>query len=203
MIYLIFGLVGHILCGICDCLLSYSRKGRLDFKNIKDQKKMSEMFEDMPLGYPLVSVVLGTFAIMIFGFSYFYLASWMKPFSPASSLVMSISALVFLVPITTHHVICGFVEWFYVRMGRTSEVRSAVFEFQKKTGLTMIIGYLGLAIFLITLFVNVVTGKTDLPQWACLFNTLPIMLILTPTKLPAKGNIAGALMYLGLLFFVG
>lgn len=31
-------------------------------------------------------------------------------------------------------------------------------------------------------------------------NTLPLMLVLTPTKLPAKGNIAGTVMYLGLFY---
>ncbi len=36
---LIMTVIGHILCGICDCLLSYSKKGRLDLKDIKDQDK--------------------------------------------------------------------------------------------------------------------------------------------------------------------
>ena len=54
--------IGHILCGICDCLLSYSKKGRLDLKDIKDQDKMAAMFADMPLSNPLISIVLGTFA---------------------------------------------------------------------------------------------------------------------------------------------
>ena len=43
-----------------------------------------------------------------------------------------------------------------------------------------------------------VTGKTALPRWACVFNTLPAFLILAPTKIPAKGNIANAFMFLGL-----
>lgn len=43
----------------------------------------------------------------------------------------------------------------------------------------------------------VVTGKTYIPRWACVFNTLPVFLILAPTKIPAKGNIANAFMFLG------
>ena len=38
----------------------------------------------------------------------------------------------------------------------------------------------------------VVTCKTVIPRWACVFNTLPAFLILAPTKIPAKGNIANA-----------
>ena len=46
--------------------------------------------------------------------------------------------------------------------------------------------------------VRVVTGKTYIPRWACVFNTLPVFLILAPIKIPAKGNIANAFMFLGL-----
>ena len=66
----------------------------------------------------------------------------------------------------------------------------------------MVVGYLGLAAFMITLFVMIVMGKTSLPVWACVFNTLAAMIVLAPTKLPAKGNIAGAVMYLGLLILI-
>ena len=40
------------------------------------------------------------------------------------------------------------------------------------------------------------------PQRACVLNTLPVMLILLITRLPAKGNIAGTIMYLGLLILL-
>ena len=51
-------------------------------------------------------------------------------------------------------------------------------------------------------FILVVTGKTDLPRWACVFNTFPAFLLLAPTKVPAKGNIANAFMFLGLTFLI-
>ena len=123
-------------------------------------------------------------------------------YSQTASVIMYISAVVFLIPIVVHHIICGLVEWLYVRLGRTDEARETVMEFQKKTIATMIVGYLGLLIFLVTLFVMVITGRTSLPQWACVLNTLPLMVLLAPTKLPAKGNIAGAVMYLGLFILL-
>ena len=115
---------------------------------------------------------------------------------------MLAAAIVFAVPIAVHHVICGLVEWFYIRLGRTDEARETVLEFQKKTIVTMVVGYLGLLVFLICLFTAVVTGQTPLPRWACFFNTLPLMILLLPAKLPAKGNIAGAVMFLGLALLV-
>ena len=108
------------------------------------------------------------------------------------------STVLFVVPIVTHHIICGLVEWFYIKLGRTEEARELVLDFQKKTIVTMIIGYLGELLFLISFLVMIVSKQTSLPQWACIVNTLPIMLLILPTKIPAKGNVAGAIMFLGL-----
>lgn len=199
---MLIALIGHILCGVADCLLSYSKKGRLNLKDITDADKMADMFEDMPLSFPLASMLIGTLAITMFGFGYFALCTWMSDFSKTASDIMFISSVFFLIPIVTHHVFCGVVEWIYIRLGRTKEVREAVLEMQKKTIVTMFVGYLGLLVFMITLFVMIVMGNTSLPVWACVFNTLVVMIVLAPTKLPAKGNIAGAVMYLGLLILI-
>ena len=200
---LFIAFIGHVLCGICDCLLSYSPGGRLDLKgSLKDPDKMRTVFADMPLSWPLMSVLLGVYAITAFGFGYLGLSRWMEEFSRTASVIMYISSVVFLISIVVHHIICGLVEWLFIRMGRTNEARQAVLEFQAKTIVTMVIGYLGLASFVITLFIMVSMGKTTLPQWACVLNTLPVMLILLITRLPAKGNIAGAIMYLGLFILL-
>ena len=200
---LFIAFIGHVLCGICDCLLSYSPGGRLDLKgSLKDPDKMRTVFADMPLSWPLISILLGVYAITAFGFGYLGLSRWMEEFSRTASVIMYISSVVFLISIVVHHIICGLVEWLFIRMGRTNEARQAVLEFQAKTIVTMVIGYLGLASFVITLFIMVSMGKTTLPQWACVLNTLPVMLILLITRLPAKGNIAGAIMYLGLFILL-
>ena len=130
---LILALVGHILCGICDCLLSYTPNGRIDLTCIKDSEKMRKEFEHMPQSYPLTSVVLGTFAILAFSFGYLGLSRWMYGQAPTSGIIMLIASMVFIVPIVSHHIICGFVEWFYVKMGRTDEAGKAVLTFQKQT----------------------------------------------------------------------
>jgi hypothetical protein len=200
---LLMAAIGHILCGACDCLLGYSPSGRIDLKGgLKDANRMREVFQDMPSKWPYISIILGVYAITVFGFGYLELSRWMEQYSVTASTVMYISAVVFLISIVAHHVICGVVEWFYIKLGRTDEARNVVLEFQKKTIATMVIGYLGLAAFVITLFIMVVSGRTSLPQWACVLNTLPFMVVLTPTKLPAKGNIAGTIMFIGLLILI-
>lgn len=195
---LILACVAHILCGYSDCLLSYGKNGRLNLKEIKDPEKMSKMFEAMPLWQPMLSIILGTFSITTFTFGYLALASWMYEYNNVAAYIMLVSTILYIVPIVTHHIICGLVEWFYIKLGRTNEAWELVLDFQKKTISTMIIGYLGEIVFLICFFIMVVTKQTSLPQWACSINTLPIVLLMVPTKIPAKGNVAGTLMFLGL-----
>ncbi|MBQ7990809.1 MAG: hypothetical protein IJ080_03450 [Oscillospiraceae bacterium] len=200
---LLIACIGHILCGICDCLLGYSPDGRLDLKGaLKSPEKMREVFSGYPVKWAMISIMLGVYAITAFGFGYLSLSRWMEQYSATAAAVMYISAVVFLISIVVHHIVCGLVEWLYVRLGRTDEAREAALEFQMKTIATMIVGYVGLASFLITLIIMVITGRTSLPQWACVINTLPLMILLLPTKLPAKGNIAGAIMYLGLFILL-
>ena len=201
-IAIVLAIIGHILCGVSDCLLSYSPKGRLNLKDIKNQDKMSAMFADMPLSFPLASMIMGTFAITLFGFGYFAMCFWMKAYSVTAANIMFVATVVFLVSIVVHHVLCGVVEWGYIRLGRTDEARTVMLELQKKTIVTMAVGYAGWLTFLITLFVMIVRGKTGLPAWGCVFNTALITLLITPTKIPAKGNVAGALMFIGLLFLI-
>jgi len=199
---IVLAIIGHILCGISDCLLSYTPKGRMNLKDINNQDKMAAMFADMPLSFPLESMIMGTFAITLFGFGYFALCFWIKDYSVTAANIMFIATVVFLVSIVVHHVLCGVVEWGYIRLGRTAEARTAMLELQKKTIVTMVTGYAGWLVLLVTLFVMVVRGMTGLPAWGCVFNTAVIMIALTPTKLPAKGNVAGALMFIGLFFLL-
>lgn len=201
-ILLLLACVGHILCGITDCLLAYTPKERLNLREITDPEKMRKMFADMPLKNPMLSMLLGVLALSAAIFGYLGLSNWMAQYSDVYSIIMYISSILYFMPIVTHHVFCGTVEWFYIRLGRTDEARDAVLEFQKKTMITMYIGYIALIVFAAALFIAVVTGITALPRWACIFNTLPLFILLLPTKLPAKGNIAGAIMFLGLLFFI-
>ena len=40
-IFMIMALVGHVFCGISDCLLTYAPNGKVDLASFKDYKKTS------------------------------------------------------------------------------------------------------------------------------------------------------------------
>ena len=163
---------------------------------------MSELFDGMSLKNPLISMLLGVAALTMIFLGYFGLYEWMKQFSAGYAGIMIVSAIVYLISGTAHHVFCGAVEWFYIRLGRTEEARQTVLEFFKKTSATMYIYLIGVLIFSITFLIAVVTGQTNLPQWSCIFNILPLFLVLLPFRIAGTGNLAGAVMFLGLFILV-
>ena len=136
-ILMLIAVLGHILCGICDCLLIYTPSGKFGFQLMKDNGKMQEAFRTMPLRNPMLSMLLGVLALLMSCGGYFALCLWMRRFSVTASVIMLAAAAVFFIPGTAHHVICGVAEWFYIRMGMTEEAREAITEFFGKTSVTI------------------------------------------------------------------
>lgn len=193
--------IGHLICGVTDCMLAYTKDGRFDFSDIKDNAKMRNTFSSMPLKQVVLAMLIGIFALFMASFGYIEISNRISETAPRIGRIMFIASMFFIVLISAHHVLCGAVEWFYVRLGRTEEALRAVTDFFKST-IIAAVAYIGLLVFAVLFFILVVTGKTDLPRWTCIFNTFPVFLILAPTKVPAKGNIANAFMFWGLAFLV-
>ena len=199
---LVVACIGHIICAVTDCMLAYTPDGRFDLKkDTSDPDRMRKLFAKMPLKQIELSMLIGVLALFMSGFGFIGMSRWAERFSDVSGTVMYISALFFIVPIAAHHVLCGAVEWFYIKLGRTDEALEIVLSFLWRTAAAAL-AYFGLLVFAVTLFVLVVSGKTELPRWACVFNTLTFFLLLAPTKAPAKGNIANAAMFLGLAVMI-
>jgi len=198
---MIIAALGHIICGITDCMMAYSKSGRFEFSDAKDNIKMQKVFSTMPLKQLEAAMLIGVFALFISSFGYIAISQYILESSTVIGNIMLVAAMFFMVLISAHHVLCGSVEWFYVKLGMREDSLKAVMDFFKSTSIAAV-AYVGLLVFVILFFVMVVTGNTDLPRWACIFNTLPAFLLLTPTKVPAKGNIANAFMFIGLAFLM-
>ena len=84
----LIAIAGHLLCGVCDCLLTYLPHGRFRFEDMKDNKKLSAAFRDMPLRNPLLSMLLGCLAMFLFAFGYLALAGWMRAFSEPCAVLI-------------------------------------------------------------------------------------------------------------------
>ncbi|MCM1127247.1 MAG: hypothetical protein NC429_12345 [Lachnospiraceae bacterium] len=194
--------IGHMICWVCDLLLIYAPGGKFRFEYMKDNEKMSKVFDGMPLKKPLASSLLGVPAMIMFFGGYLGLYEWMKQFSMTYAVIIIASELVCAISGVAHHVFCGMVEWFYIRLGRTEEARNVVVEFFKETSVTMYICYLGQMIFAVTLFTAVVMGETSLPQWSCIFTIIPLYVVFMLLKAPGAGNLAGAVMFFSLFWLI-
>ena len=198
-ILFLIAIAGHLLCGYCDCLLTYVPGGKkFGAKQLKDKTLMAETFEKMPLKNPLLSMLLGCLALFMCSAGYYGIYLWMKDFSETYAVIILISSALFIVAGTAHHILCGVAEWMYVRMGRTEEAFYAVIKLFKDTSATMIACYLGWGVFGIIMLIAVITGITDIPRWACIFNIVPLFLVTFPFHIGGMGNWCGATMFIGL-----
>lgn len=202
-ILFLIAIVGHLICGCCDCMITYVPGGKkFDFKMMSDNKSMSETFAKMPLKNINISMLAGCLAILMIACGYYGIYLWMSEFSKTFSVIILIAIGLFLSFGVAHHVFCGVAEWFYVRMGMTEDARQAVVKFFKDTSVTMAGCYLGLITLGVVLFISVVTGTTSLPQWACVINYIPFALLIMPFRIGGAGNWSGALMFFGLLLLI-
>jgi len=198
---MIVAAIGHIICGITDCMMAYTKSGRFEFSDAKDNSKMQKVFSTMPLKQLEAAMLVGVFSLFMSSFGYIAISQYILKSNAVIGNIMLVAAMFFIVPISAHHVLCGSVEWFYVKLGMKEESLNAVMDFFKSTSIAAI-AYIGLLVFDVLLLIMVVAGKTDLPRWACVFNTITLFALLAPTKVPAKGNIANAFMFIGLAFFM-
>lgn len=190
---------GHILCCFCDRAITYTSNGRFNFKCLNDNDKLSALFENASLKNQLFSMLAGVLAMTMSSLGYIALYEYVGGYSSVYGTILLVSFVAFMASGVAHHVFCGAVEWFYIRMGRTEEARKTILEFFKKTIPTMYVCFLGVLVFSVALFVAIVSGATGLPRWACVFNVFTFFIATFPFRIVGSFNIAGAATFLGLL----
>ena len=195
---LILAMIGHILCAYCDRLILCTPGGIFSYSDLKDNERMARLFTTMPESSPLRSIVLGTLAMFLQFFGYLALGIWMRQYSALWANLMIVGAAIIYTFGLAHHVQGCAAEWIYIKSDHSEEGRKLTADFFNKTSAVMIGCCVGILLFSVAFFVPVVAGMTALPAWACVFNLLPLFRVPAPFKSPGAGNMAGAVMYLGL-----
>ena len=195
---LMIAMLGHVLCVYADRLLLCTPGGQFSFSDMKDNRRMAKHFAAKPESEPLRSIVLGTVAMFMQFFGYLALAIWMRPYSALWANIMIVGAAMIYTFGLAHHVLGCAAEWIYIKSDHTGEGWKLTNNFFGKTSMTMFGCYGGILLFSVAHFIPVAAGMTPLPAWACVLNLLPLFLVQAPFNIPGAGNIAGAVMYLGL-----
>ena len=195
---LIVAMLGHALNVYCDRLLFCTPSGKFNTSDLKDNEKMAAIFKTMPESAPIRSLILGTLSMCMQFFGYLALGMWMRQYSSLwANLMIAGTAILYTFGLAYHIVGCA-AEWIYIESGYTEEGRKLTAEFFGKSTPTMVGCFVGILIISVALFVPIVMGMTSLPAWACVINLFLLYLVQVPFNIPGAGNIACAVMYLGL-----
>lgn len=200
-ILFIIAVVGQLLCLECDRLITYTNAGKFSFKDFESNEWLSKVFEGTSPNRSLVSLLLGIPAMAMFFCGYVGVSQWLREYSAVCANVILLASVIAFFAGVVHHCFCAAVEWLYISLGKTEQARLTVYDFFKKTSCTMYIYYIGLLMNAVLMLIAVLSGHSPLPVWGCVFNILPLFLILSPFKLVGAGNIAGAVMFAGLAIF--
>ncbi|MCR4845753.1 MAG: hypothetical protein K5865_03350, partial [Eubacterium sp.] len=69
-IVFIIACIGHVICGITDCMLAYMKSGRFDFSDVKDNEKIKRVFDGASLKQIEFAMLIGVAALFLSSFGY-------------------------------------------------------------------------------------------------------------------------------------
>jgi len=195
---------GHLLCWVGgDLLLYFVPNGPLDTMQLFNYEKTVEMLRGVNPMQFTVSGVAGTVAMMLALLGYYQIYQFLKPEAKGAANVTIAGALLTCIPGAVMHFTCTSMLWYFVRSGATKEAHDIMLAFFTETMVTTAMCNIGVFMVCIALFISVVRGKTCLPKWACLVNTIPLTVV-AGAVLAGMGamNVGSALMFFGLYFCI-
>lgn len=195
---------GHLLCWVGgDLLLYFMPNGPLDVMGLFDYDKTVQMLQGVnPLQFT-ISGIFGTIAMMLALVGYYQIYLFIKPVAKKISVVVAIGTLLTCVAGAVMHFTCTSMLWYFVKSGATAEAHTVMLTFFFETAVTSAMCNIGVMLVTIPLFILVLKGKTCLPKWACLVNTLPLTLV-AGVVFAGMGamNLGSAMMFLGLYWLL-
>lgn len=195
---------GHLLCWAGgDLLLYFVPNGPLDTIQLFNYEDTARMLQGAsPLQFT-VSGVAGTVAMMLALVGYLQIRQFLKPVAPKAAGVVAVGALLTCVAGAVMHFTCTSMLWYFVKSGATREAYDIMLAFFLETLVTTSMCNIGVFLVCIPLLVTVAKGKTCLPKWAWLINTLPLTFV-AGIVFAGMGamNVASAAMFLGLYFAI-
>lgn len=195
---------GHLLCWAGgDLLLYFVPNGPLDTMQLFNYENTVQMLQGVNPMQFTVSGVAGTVAMMLALVGYYQIYLFLKPAAKKSANVTLIGALLTCIPGAVMHFTCTSMLWYFVKSGATEAAHAVMLSFFMETMVTTAMCNIGVFMVCVPLLVAVFKGKTCLPKWACLINTIPLTLV-AAVVFAGMGamNVGSALMFLGLYFAI-
>lgn len=195
---------GHLLCWAGgDLLLFFVPNGPLDTIQLFDYAKTAQMLQGANPMQFTISGIAGTVAMMLALVGYYQIYLFLKPVAKKAAKVTLAGALLTCIPGAVMHFSCTSMLWYFVKSGATQEAHEIMLSYFTETIVTTAMCNIGVFMVCIALFVAVIRGKTCLPKWTCVINTIPLTLV-AAILLAGMGamNVGSAMMFLGLFLCI-
>jgi len=198
------GAFGHLLCWVGgDLLLYFVPNGPLDTMKLFYYEDTVKMLQGVNPVQFTVSGVAGTIAMMLALVGYYQIYQFLKPVAPRASKVVLIGTILTCVAGAVMHFTCTSMLWYFVKSGATKAAHDIMLSFFMETAATTAMCNTGVFMVSIPLLITVAKGKTCLPKWAWIANTLPLTLV-AGVIFAGMGamNVGSAMMFLGLFILL-
>lgn len=195
---------GHLLCWVGgDLLLYFVPNGPLDTMQLFGYEATARMLQGVNPVQFTISGVSGTVAMILALVGYYQIYQFLKPVAHKASKVVLVGALLTCVAGAVMHVSMTTMLWYFVKSGATKQAHDIMLSFFFESIATTAMCNTGVFLVCIPLLITVAKGRTCLPKWACLINTLPLTLV-AAVVFAGMGamNVGSALMFFGLYFLI-
>ena len=196
------GMIGHLLGCLYRYLNSHSLLGKVDAHGTENEEELLDVLTLIPSEYTYGAVMVQFLSSVLLAIGYFGLCGWMSHYSGIAFVLMSVCAPLYLVSSLLINLFKEIMVWFSSDFKENKDLYESFKELHSSDGFAVLGLAAGYLVFFISMFIAVVSGSTNLPRWACLFNALLLRIPFILFRKLSSGDITGTIMFLGLLFLI-
>ncbi len=186
---------------ISDYMIGFLPGGILTGAALADMQILPSVLENAPLWRFTSSAIIQSLGMVLVMFGYFAIYFLLKSNKILSALSL-FGGIMGAIMGVVYHTIYVIAVWVYIQSGMSEEsfiLLTGIFE---PNSLLMTICGMGFTLLGIVLFIAVITGKTTLPKWACIFNMMIVYVIINFFEFPGHLSTGCIVMFTALLIFI-
>ena len=168
---LILGIICHAINMYCDRRLSIFPNRTLCFQtigHIKEEGFLKYILSGVPASVPMLSSVLGVFAIVFEFFGYLSIALYAYSKSPLFGTLLFLAAIFFCILASGYHVKTGLSEYVFIKLGMDEKAKDMMIDLMN-SGTILRLCFVGLVTYIIILIITIINGTIGFPLWSLLF----------------------------------
>ncbi|MBQ1627661.1 MAG: hypothetical protein II098_00690 [Treponema sp.] len=198
-ILVLLGAFGYAVCLIADFILEFVNGIRIDINTFTNFQAFLNVTEDVTAVRFAVSGLLGFCSMILIALGMIGLYEMSKPGAPLLSEFVLAGGIGSAVLGAGFHLLYTLQPWFFITLGRSEDSFYVLQHFISAHKTIFILNPIFYTLMSITLFIILISRKTSLPRWSCVFNLLFLFFVLNALHVPGATSFAGLGMCSGIL----